>query len=122
MWWLLTLAVIWGVGISAAQAECRGRASSLFYVNENDTTDVFVSAKPNEVCRGHLTAGGSLAISSIVIKQQPRNGRASVTGAGGTYVPRAGFVGNDFFIVSVCGRNNAGSGCSTIRYHVTVAH
>jgi hypothetical protein len=50
-----------------------------------------------------------------------RNGSASVAQSGAiTYAPKTGFAGNDGFSLQVCGKSNAGSGCSTIHYHVTI--
>jgi hypothetical protein len=52
--WLLALALASNMVNSAAQAECTARASSLFYVDQNDTTDVFITRRPGDICRGRF--------------------------------------------------------------------
>ncbi len=98
---------------TSALAECAGRmAGGGFRVAQNDTTHVYVTGQRGDVCRGRLRSHGSLQI-----------GRASVvTPARGaiSYMPKVGFAGSDVFTIQVCGTSNAGSGCSTIHYHVTI--
>ena len=56
-----------------------------------------------------------------IVVTPARNGNASVAQSGAiTYTPKAGFTGSDGFTLQVCGKSNAGSGCSTIHYHVTI--
>ncbi|MFZ9299485.1 MAG: tandem-95 repeat protein [Chitinophagaceae bacterium] len=51
--------------------------------------------------------GRSLVLSSLVISGQPKNGSAKINADGTiTYTPKAGFVGTDSIVYTICDNNN----------------
>src|SRR4051794_30991214 len=110
------------VAATPATAECTGRmASGGFRVAQNDTSHVYITGQRGDVCRGRLGSYSSLQIERVSVVSPARNGNASVAQSGAiTYMPKPGFAGSDGVTLQVCGKSNAGPGCSTIHYHVTI--
>jgi hypothetical protein len=110
------------ISANPASAECTGRSvGGGFRIAQNDTSHVYVTGQRGDVCRGRLSSYSSLQIERVSVVSPARNGNASVAQSGAiTYMPKAGFAGSDGFTLQVCGKSDAGSGCSTIHYHVTI--
>jgi hypothetical protein len=115
------LALFTGIAMtSAATADCRVINTS-FRVNLNESvTSTGVSTKGGS-CTIRLGAGATSQFSSMSITARPGHGTLSqVDGSRFRYKPSAGFKGIDRYSIRVCGTNNAGSGCATLTYNITV--
>jgi hypothetical protein len=105
---------------TAAHADCRVFNTS-FRVHLNEAvTSTGVSTKGG-ACGIRLRAGPTSQFTSISIASRPGHGTLSqVDGSRFRYKPAAGFKGADHYSIRVCGSDNAGSGCATITYNITV--
>jgi hypothetical protein len=91
-----------------------------FNVDRSDSVGRVMTAERNSPCRTQHSVGGSATLSGIRITEQPRSGRVVLDGAATVFTPRQGFTGKDALAVTICGSNRLGSGCSTLKYDVTV--
>jgi len=116
-----TLALIAGTAMtSAAMADCRV-VSTTFRVHLNEqVTSTGVSTKGG-ACVVRLGAGGTSQFTSTSIAARPGHGTLTqMDGSRFRYKPAAGFKGIDRYSFKVCGTSNAGSGCATLTYSITV--
>jgi len=116
---LAALAAI-GVASSTAQASCRIiDATFRFHLNEQ-VTSTGVSTKGG-ACTTRFRSGATSHFTSISIASKPGHGTLSqVDGSRFRYKPSAGFKGVDRYALRMCGTDQAGSGCATLTYSITV--
>jgi hypothetical protein len=105
---------------SAAMADCRV-VNTTFRVQLNEqVTSTGVSTRGG-ACTTRLGAGASGVFTSTSIVARPAHGTLTqIDGSRFRYKPSAGFKGIDRYSFKVCGTNNAGSGCATLTYNITV--
>jgi hypothetical protein len=105
---------------SAAHADCRVVNTSFrLHLNEQ-VTSTGVSTKGG-ACTTRLSSGATSQFTSTAITARPGHGTLTqVDGSRFRYKPSTGFKGVDHYSFKVCGTNNAGSGCATLTYNITV--
>jgi hypothetical protein len=105
---------------SAALADCRV-VNTTFRLHLNESvTSTGVSTKGG-ACTVRLGSSATSQFTSTSIVARPAHGTLSqVDGSRFKYKPAAGFKGIDRYSFRVCGSSNAGSGCATLTYNITV--
>jgi hypothetical protein len=105
---------------SAAHADCRIVNTSFRpHLNES-VTSTGVSTKGG-ACTVRLASAATGHFTSTTIATRPGHGTLTqVDGSRFRYKPTAGFKGIDRYSFKVCGTSNAGSGCATLTYNITV--
>jgi len=105
---------------SGALADCRV-VNTTFRVHLNEqVTSTGVSTKGG-ACTTRLGAGGTTHFTSTSIAERPAHGTLTqVDGSRFRYKPSSGFKGVDRYSFKVCGTSNAGTGCATLTYNITV--
>jgi hypothetical protein len=92
-----------------------------FDVAQNESVTVEETVVAGALCHNSFIARGSTQFTSASISSQASHGILTQTGAiEFEYSPHKRFKGSDQYAVEICGENNAGSGCATINYDVTV--
>jgi hypothetical protein len=93
-----------------------------FAVEKNDIAGVTMKGSPGDHCNTSFRSSpeSTLKLTSATVTSPAKNGEASASTSGMTYVPKTGFSGTDAFTVKVCGENKAGKGCSTLNVSVTL--
>ena len=105
---------------SAAMANCR-IIGFRFFVAQNDAVSTTGISTGGSGCTHRFRSFSTTQFTSGSIVSRPSNGTLSEIGAlAFRYVPKAGYKGTDRYTVRVCGKGDAGSGCSTITYNLTV--
>jgi Bacterial Ig domain len=105
---------------SAAHASCRV-VGTPFRVHLNESvTSTGVSTKGG-ACGIRLSGSATGHFTSTSITARPAHGTLTqVDSSRFRYKPAAGFKGVDHYSFKVCGTNDAGSGCATLTYNITV--
>jgi len=118
---VLWLVCAWSLtGVDTAWAHCI--SSPIRYRFQNETVEASTVVTAGTSCNHYRGAGGRMFFTELSIVQRPTNGTLQQTGQFIVrYTPKSGFRGSDVYAVRICGESQAvGSGCSTIRYNVTV--
>ena len=105
---------------SAAHADCR-IVNTPFRPHLNESvTSTGVSTKGG-ACTVRLSSAATGHFTSTTIAARPSHGTLTqVDGSRFRYKPAAGFKGVDRYSFKLCGTSNAGSGCATLTYNITV--
>jgi hypothetical protein len=102
-----------------AIADCRFSGAN-FFPSQNDTSQ-YVGVADKHGCFHSFFSSATGSVTSVSIKRQPTNGvLRQVERLKFTYQPRKDFKGVDSYVLSVCGADASGSGCSTVIYKVTI--
>jgi hypothetical protein len=77
--------------------------------------------KQGRTCDGYYRAGRIATFRRLYLTEPPVHGRLLLR-EGGTwsYTAPSGFIGNDPFMLRICGREGLITGCSKIVYNMTV--
>jgi hypothetical protein len=114
---VLFLPVLVALWPDAAEAACRVDRWRFFFGSESNATMTTDGAP----CRTQVRwTGAKSAVHAVAISSPPRNGRASASGNGVTYQPRAGFKGTDTFVFTITGEKSGAGTSATVRATVTV--
>ncbi|HEV2508561.1 Ig-like domain-containing protein [Bosea sp. (in: a-proteobacteria)] len=111
---LATGLLLASTGASLATADCQTRGPP-FRVEQSDKA-TYRSIMNADGCR-YVYA----RFQKAVIMQQPENGTLSQVGEFSfLYKPKAGFKGQDSYVIYICAINYRGSGCSRLTYEAIV--
>lgn len=112
-------AALISVNFGHDQATCLTQGPS-FSPPQNDR--ITYRATMNKAgCRHVYRSTGSFVFEKAVAMKQPGHGTLEQTGEFSfSYKPNPGFLGKDTYVIYVCGRGAAGSGCSRITYEATI--
>jgi hypothetical protein len=101
-------------------ADCRV-VNTTFRVHLNESVSSTGVSTKGGACTVHLRSSATGTFTSTSITARPAHGVLSqLDGSRFRYKPAAGFKGVDRYAFRVCGSNNAGSGCATLTYNITV--
>ena len=104
---------------TTALAECQ-LSRVKFFPEQNDTINATATTN-GAACVHSYYAGSSFSYTSSAIVSAPSHGSLTQSGtANFRYVPAKGFHGADAYALKVCGTSRQGTGCSTLKYAVTV--
>ena len=118
MWLRIILVACGMIGSGSAWAECRV-APVTFYPAQNDHVTIHATQTVTDVCNQNFRASGTMQYTSAQILTAPTVGKLEKTGPlSFRYRPRS--TGKDVYRLSVCGRSQADSGCSTLTYIVSI--
>ncbi len=86
-----------------------------------DTEGAAIMVTDGQMCRTSVSrVWNTSEVHAVTIASQPRHGTASTTGRGISYIPRAGYKGEDSFVFAVAGRKAGSHTRATVRVSVTV--
>ena len=119
MGWRTGLAALTAMMVltSGAMADCRTIAFR-FHPEQNDSVSTTGVSTGGAACTHAF--GSKLRITSHTIAQRPAHGTLEIGPLRARYRPAHGFKGVDQYAIRICGTGSAGTGCSTITYHITV--
>jgi len=105
---------------SAARAECSYSAFDFFPEKNGGVTvdNVVVAGTP---CSHNFGEGPGYRFTSVAVALRPEHG--SIVKRGGArflYTPRAGYVGKDAYMFTICATKGAEKGCTAIAFLVDV--
>lgn len=101
------------------QPACHGEGAT-FRPDQSESVTIHRTIVGGAPCIHQLTDRGVM-FTGASIATAPRHGTLTQTDEYEfKYQPAAGFKGSDRYAVEVCGESDAGSGCSTLTYLVTV--
>lgn len=116
----LTALVLVSATTPAALAECRYMGLRFHFSQNESVATTGVSTKRG-ACSTRFWSSGTARYSSAVIASRPSHGTLTQSGTlSFRYKPAAGFKGVDRYSLRVCGMDDAGSGCATLTYNITV--
>ncbi|WP_332694426.1 hypothetical protein [Bosea sp. (in: a-proteobacteria)] len=104
---------------SPALAECRVTGPK-WYLHTNDK--VTLKAEMDAQGCGHsFGVAGTWKMEKLVALKPPASGSLRQIGeVTFYYIPRAGFVGSDSYVIYICGKDTWGSGCARLNFEATV--
>jgi hypothetical protein len=103
-----------------AKGSCLSRFR--FNLTSEGPWPAYMTVKSGEHCGSRTWfAGGTTSYSMLYLIAKPQHGTLSLLPhAHYVYRPNAGYVGEDSFMLRVCGRTQSGPGCANVQFHVTV--
>ena len=105
---------------SAAMADCRVIGGRFSLAQNHSVTSTGVSTK-GAPCGVKFASPTSGHFDSIKVVAKPSHGALrEFGGMSYVYKPAAGFKGVDTWSLRLCGRDDAGPGCATVTYNITV--
>jgi hypothetical protein len=102
-----------------AMAECRVM-NVTFFLAQNDTSSTTGVSTRGSPCTVYFRSSSTSQLNALSIASRANHGVVSELGGMRIrYKPNAGFKGVDRYALRICGRAQAGAGCSTITYNIT---
>lgn len=109
------------VGLCCEPAEAKCTVSGpKWYLHTNDRVDISVRSD-SDGCGHSFGVGFAWRMDKIVVMQPPKNGTMRQIGETTFYyIPKRDFVGQDSYVIYICGKDTWGSGCSRLNFDVLV--